>query len=65
MTLDEAARSVGRTVFYLPPGGGRPEYGVITEVRSRWVFVKYGDNSPDAKATLPQDLRLLQELVRR
>jgi len=64
VTLDEARESIGRTVIYLPYGGGRPEAGVITEIRSRWVFVRYGSDE-GAKATMPQDLRLfVGEVVR-
>lgn len=62
MTLDEARNSIGRAVVYLPYGGGRPEHGIITEVRSRWVFVRYGTEQT-SKATMPQDLRFLTELV--
>jgi hypothetical protein len=58
VTLDEAADSIGKTVVYFPYGGGRPQVGEITEVRSRWVFVRYVNDGETAKATMPQDLRL-------
>lgn len=62
MTLDEAERAIGQTVVYTPYGGGRPEGGVITEIRSRWVFVRYGQDQ-FAKATMPQDLQLWTDEV--
>jgi hypothetical protein len=55
--LDEAIAAIDQTVIYTPYGGGRPQAGVITEVRSRWVFVRYGSEQT-SKATMPQDLRL-------
>jgi len=58
MELGDAEDTIGRRVVYRPYGGGRPEYGFITEVRGRWVFVRYGSD-PSAKATAPQDLALL------
>lgn len=54
MTLDDARDHIGESVAYAPSHGNR-EYGVITEVRARTVFVLYaGDTS--AKATDPADL---------
>lgn len=65
MTLDEARAAVGRQVVYArydDPFYGNvvtagPEYGIITSVNDRYVFVRYG-NSPTGKATDPADLTL-------
>jgi hypothetical protein len=57
MTLDEAARNIGRGVVYRS-GTDRAEDGTITGV-SGLVFVLYaGDTTP--KATYPQDLEFLR-----
>jgi hypothetical protein len=62
VTLDEARKSIGRTVVYTPPAGD-PETGVITSTSTTMVFVRYGGDN-HAKATNPADLTLLDEHVR-
>lgn len=55
LRLDQASKGIGRQVIYRPPGGNRPEFGQITEVRNDFVFVLYtGDRI--AKATHPMML---------
>jgi hypothetical protein len=62
VTLSEALDAMGELVVYTPYGGGRPEIGQITGVQGRWVFVLYvGDLT--SKATMPQDIRLYQEMT--
>jgi ribosomal protein L35AE/L33A len=59
MDLGDAEGYIGRRVVYRPYGApSRVEYGFITEVRGKWVFVRYG-NDATAKATAPQDLELV------
>lgn len=67
MTLEQARAAIGRLVTYArrddPTDPARitagPEYGTITSVNARYVFVRYG-NSPTGKATDPADLTLDQ-----
>ena len=59
MTLDDARNNIGRSVVYKPFKGcdkSQYEYGVITGVNERFVFVRYGSEIL-SKATNPQDLR--------
>ena len=56
MTLEEAAANIGRTVVYQPALGQR-ETGVITDVGTRWVWVRYGDRQ-GSQATDPGHLQL-------
>ena len=63
MTIDEARAHIGHGVVYLK-GTDRAEYGVITSVSSRHVFVRYNrDDIPvvlvPSLATDPADLTLL------
>ena len=65
MTIEQARESIGRNVTYArydDPFFGNvatagPEYGVITSVNERYVFVRYGAET-QAKATDPADLTL-------
>jgi hypothetical protein len=61
MTLDEARAAMGQGVVYIPSEEQRAETGVITSVSTRWVFVRYSDQHPEAggKATSPAQLTLL------
>ncbi len=58
MTLDEAKQSIGRKVVYRPANGGPLEEGVITEVRGRFVFARYGSDQ-HSKGTRPENLELM------
>lgn len=62
MTLTDAREALSRDptpgVAFTPPHGGTPEYGVITSVNSRWIFVCYGGGTTSA-ATEPGCLTLL------
>ncbi len=63
MTLDEAAANIGKRVVYQPHPGWA-EYGVITSVNPRWVFVCYDtDDGPrnerHSKATAAVQLQLV------
>jgi hypothetical protein len=55
MKIEEAARSIGRSVIY-DDGYGTRETGVITSVNDVNVFVRYGAR-PNSQATSPEDLR--------
>ena len=60
MTLKQAENHIGRKVVYKPFLGCDMddwEYGVITSVNSKYVFVRYG-SAVSAKATDPNDLEL-------
>ena len=60
MTLQECKNSIGRSVTYIPFEGcdiSLREYGVITSVNERFVFVRYGSDI-NSKATNPNDLIL-------
>lgn len=57
MNLDDARDNIGRRVKYTPFGREKVEYGFITEVRGRMVFVRYGSD-PISKATFADDLEL-------
>lgn len=54
MTLDEARDSIGLLVIYRRKGQ-KPDEGVITSVKDRYVFVRYGSQVGSA-ATNPADL---------
>lgn len=59
MTLNEASKGIGRKVIYTPFDGclfGDLEYGVITSVNSKNVFVRYGTDV-NSKSTDPNDLK--------
>lgn len=59
MTLSEAAENIGKRITYrVSHCSPNFEYGVITEVRSNWVFVRYG-NDERAKATAARHLDLV------
>jgi hypothetical protein len=62
MTLDECRAAIGRTVNYWP-GFAKPERGVIAEVGSQYVFVRYGSDE-HAKATMPETLSLTTAVSR-
>lgn len=53
MTLDEARSRTGDAVTYRAPGV--TDYGVITSVNNRFVFVRYGADK-HSKATSPTAL---------
>lgn len=60
MTIQECKDNVGRNVTYVPFEGCDPklhEYGVITSVNERYVFVRYGSDT-HSKATKSSDLRI-------
>jgi ribosomal protein L35AE/L33A len=60
MTLQEARENIGRSVVYKPFEGcskSQIEYGVITSVNDRYVFVRYG-NELQSKATGAENLKL-------
>lgn len=57
MNLDDARDNIGRRVKYTRFDGRPPEFGFITEVRGRMVFVRYGSD-PISKATFADDLEL-------
>ena len=59
MTLEEAARNVGKPVTYHPyaPDLDPAEQGVITSVNHRFAFVRY-DGDTASKATSPELLTL-------
>ena len=56
MTLEQAAKAIGRKVVYRPTVG-KPESGVITSVNDTFVFVRY-DRYVTSAATRPEDLEL-------
>lgn len=59
MTLEEAKNNIGRLVVYTPFEGfdeSQIEYGVITSVNDRYVFVRYG-RKIHSEATRPEDLK--------
>lgn len=56
MTLAEAKHNIGRRVVYCPENPHIPrEFGVISSVNDRYVFVRY-DKSGHSAATAPEDL---------
>ena len=58
MTLDEASKSIGKAVWYLPQGEDLPtDEGTIEDVRGTYVFVLY-PSYPKPVATYAADLRL-------
>jgi hypothetical protein len=63
MTLEEARNNIGKFVIYTPFSDftkgeiHRLQYGFITSVNDRYVFVRYGDGDTSA-ATDPNDLKL-------
>ena len=59
MTLTEAGKLIGETVYYRPRLGFPAEAGVIVRINGQFVFVRYGNGTP--KATRPADLHLTPE----
>lgn len=59
MTLEEAARNIGRSVTFTYPGERWSEDGVITSVNAHWVFVRYGTDS-NSKATAAAQLKIAE-----
>ena len=60
MTLDKARKHIGSIVKYIPFKGcdeSQCEYGEITSVNDKYVFVRYG-REINSKATRPEDLKL-------
>lgn len=61
MTIEQARENIGRNVTYERYYGdlmvSGPEFGVITSVNDRYVFVRYGAQV-GSKATDPADLTL-------
>lgn len=60
MTLEEATRNIGTYVTYIPFKGcdkSQYEFGIITSVNDRYVFVRYG-NDLHSKATNPENLKI-------
>ena len=60
MTIEEAAKNIGRSVTYTPFKGcdsKELEFGVITSTNTSYVFVRYGADI-NSKATNAEDLRL-------
>ena len=55
MKLSEAKQLVGREVVYTEKHTKKKEFGIITSVNDKYVFVQYG-NDTIAKATKPEDL---------
>lgn len=55
MKLSEARQLVGREVVYTEKHTNKKEFGIVTSVNDKYVFVKYS-NDTIAKATRPQDL---------
>ncbi len=54
--IDPVEKDVGRSVCYVPPGSPcRAEFGIITTITERYVFVRY-DGEDAAKATRREDL---------
>lgn len=61
MTLDEARKNLGKKVIYRPYkfcNSELYEYGKITSVVGRLVFVLY-EGDFNSKATSPEDLELI------
>jgi len=56
MTIDDAKNNIGNKVIY-ERAHCKAEYGVITSVNSRTVFVRYGTNV-NSQGTDPEDLTL-------
>lgn len=57
MTLEEAQANVGARVVYRPVGAP-VEYGRITDVGQRYVFVRYEGGRPASLATPADSLEL-------
>lgn len=60
MTLQECKENIGKSVTYTPFEGCDKkllEYGVITSVNEKNVFVRYGRDL-HSKATCPEDIKL-------
>lgn len=57
ITLEQAKANIGNRVTYTCAGSQDKEYGVITSVNSKFVFVRYGSDI-NSKATSPEDLTL-------
>lgn len=58
MTLEEAARNIGRSVTFTSPRYGVRD-GVITSVNAHWVFVRYGTDT-NSKGTDPARLKFTE-----
>lgn len=59
MTLEEAKNNIGAVVKYIPFEGcdsSQIEYGEITSVNDKYVFVRYG-RKIHGEATRPEDLK--------
>lgn len=60
MTLEEAKQNIGSIVRYTPFKGcdiAQCEFGEITSVNDKYVFVRYG-REIHSKAIRPEDLNL-------
>lgn len=60
MTLEEAKQHIGDSVIYKPfkdCDKSQWEYGTITSVNDRYVFVRYGRDNY-SKATRAEDLEI-------
>lgn len=55
MSIDEARDGIGQQVVYAAYPGAEDEFGVITAVNDRYVFVRYEDDRT-AKATPPESI---------
>jgi len=53
--IDPTPADVGRKVVYRIPGSSLLDEGVITRVDTKWIFVRFGNDSA-AKATLRESL---------
>ena len=63
MTLEEARKSLGKKVTYRPYPNCKTnlmEHGIISDISSRYVFVRYGSDHC-CKATNATDLTLDKE----
>ena len=56
MTLQEAKENIGNQVVYTNFIGSY-EYGIITSVNDKFIFVRYGEDV-GSQATRPEDLKL-------
>ena len=53
--IDPTEEDIGRKAIYRPRGQSEvAEEGVVTSIRGRFVFVRYG-NDPGSKATKAED----------
>lgn len=58
MTLDQARAHIGARVTCSPCADDGPRPGTIERVTSRWIWVRYDQDGPHAKATHPERLTL-------